>query len=319
MLPVLAAAPEHVDIDACGSGEIGLLAWGSTTRPEPVVRTGSCGSPVNVGNVGERPSGRNQAASFSTDYAPGLTFPASWSAAANVRVRNEPLVELKVRFWILHAAKECPVSCVQEKTDDFMRWQAEVLKRERAGVSLTLSATVAADLTRDNRRLVRRLRSFKEAPSCTVSELDSFPNDLTDHAAINVYLVRTVDRASSRGNSCSSTPDARKNKVFLGSKATPDLWLHEITHHLALEHVCEELGGSVACLAGFNPVQDETNIMHAASVSRERFTEGQTFAMHFSEFSLIRRLSLRNGPVHQCPNTPLAGICPDWIVRIWPD
>lgn len=108
---------------------------------------------------------------------------------------------------------------------------------------------------------------------------------MVDDEAMNLYFVRTVHTQEKRGE----TERLIKHVAVFGMGVDAGLVAHEIGHNHALSHSEQS-----------DMQYGEKNIMHSLSKTREYFSEGEVFRMHFDDYSMRNWCPLKGSPGKWC-------------------
>lgn len=264
-LASLHAADTVILLNAAAGDDNGVVAWGPGTRE---TRVGT--SPLDIGNISNAVP---HVASFAVDHPPALDDYVTWSAGNDkVELSYPERFTVPIKLWILCSNAGCtsPMDPAMKTSLDLcLVWANEHLRDERAGFSLESSGGAAwiSDQTGATDPTLTSLRNFDTKRDCPKNLLKA-SSILSVDGAVNVFMVETVNGQSGLGDSCRT-----QDKVIIGCDVLCGTLLHEIGHNLSLGHNWTKAMGG------------KQNIMAKISDTREYFSEGQVFRIHFSDKS----------------------------------
>lgn len=304
-------------IQACpiSSDENGVAAFNATNRKEKVDASNNL---VFSGNVS---SALDQIVAFRRRRTPALRTNVVWPSAPIQALTYPATAEIPLRVWIIcgtMVAGACAAPSQQYLNDlnDFPTHANFRLQYERVGVRLSTSGNWLSDVTGG------ALDAWKDFQGESCGQFEAAARNTSpptfQQNSVNVYIVETVDTYQNYGLYCDPS-----DIVVVANTVSWDVMLHETGHVLTLQDLP---------VSGFGAADSTGNYMVSApgpSGTREFFTEGQTFRVHFNALvsppSLMARLfpgrmslmrscgSTNEEAAHAIPPCPRE----DW--RLWAD
>ena len=246
----------------------------------------------DVGPIVRSPAS-NEVIAFSPFTAP-THVETPWSIARDTfGVQLDDRVEVPVTMWILSG----PPASQQATAALAVGRCGGIWASERTG--LRFGTIVFRDATAN-----ALVGSYLAFPFASPATADTLKRDIGfDPSRLNVYWVDTVNGGSGNGVAIDGQP-----VVLVGRNASGGLLCHELGHAFVLEHV--------------DPTSfDANNVMIPSGNSRQFFTEGQVFRMHFHPSSAINYLyNARPGRiVRVCAASTSDSSCVANNKRLWPD
>ncbi len=291
--------------------EQGVIIWGANSNG-----TLFKGLSVQVKNYPA--SAKDQVVAFTKGRPPAMKDVVVWTDGNDtVKLDYPPTFQVPVKFWVLCGTKDskCKGIPPEKKTElaEFFVWANERLTAEHVGFTLSRADDddwISDPTTGLAKNTVDTLMKFNER-KC--EDFDDAVSTIKQPDAINIYIVKTVDRKDNWGRQCSQNYDS----AVVARNALEDTIFHEIGHVLSLEHTDGK--------TWFLDIGGEENLMSQISTSRKFVTEGQVFRMYFSTesgfskdlASVLPNQVTSNGPPRDCTNTPLP--CLHEEEMLWPD
>ena len=287
-----ASCDDTVKIDNNQSGqEIGILADGNTSAG--FVNDRTLFGPLNLFSVGKMTASTGEVIAFTNLRPVGIRTAIPWTDnndAITMAFQNR--ITIPVTVWIVHG----PFNTSRTNAINMCVTTSSIWNSERMGVDFNPFQII--DATNDPQ--AANYLDF----NCSMQ--NGIRTDIGNTAGrINIYVVRTVDGGSARGQAC----QIGSNFVAICRDAGFELLSHELGHDFALQHIDGQ--------ANF----DQTNVMHSASSTRQFITEGQLLRAHLTTNSAINFVyNARAGqPTRNCGHGQADNSCPPLVKRIWAD
>lgn len=289
---------------ACpASGENGVLLVAKTVKQviEPTPQ-----SSISVGTVN---SAYKQVVAFRLDRSPAIKTDVTWTSQPETVTLNYPeLVDVPLQIWVICASATCGAvtQTMRNALETFRLNANDLLARERSGMRIIPAAGPGVDWISDETQnaALMAFRDFENDQCPTLNTAGrKNPN------AMNMYLVRTVDNEPSSGYRCPV-----ENLAVDGWKTFWTTKLHEVGHMMSLKDA----------RIGSNPEENMMYSMPRRPSTRQYFTEGQVFRMHFNVDSSLNTVFRPRDPSLQrdCGNTnadaeKAVPPCPPLSTVIW--
>jgi hypothetical protein len=317
VLSLPAQAQDQAILDSPAGQQNGLIVWGKYGLNDCSRPFSNQPATVDIGDVKASDllfCKTSEVVAFTAGKAPAYSQAAFTSAADTVNLNYQPMVDLRVKVWVLCADANCSVSPITDDT------RTDIVTKLAAAKLLFLDQGAGIQLNLNDPNLIsdQTANAAKNKYHDFGSQCDKFldlVSGILDKDALNLYIVRSVENQFGRGQTCWLPNVAALGYLFDGG-----LIAHEMGHDHWLQHA--ELFQELAALG-------TKNIMHSLSTERTYLSEGEVFRMHFERNSVLNRVNAKysNPPVRRpearsCndgsaikPSKP----CPSLGLRLWTD
>jgi len=293
----------------CPAGaENGVLLVAKTTQREiePSSQLSFSVGPVNPAYT--------QVLAFREDRAPSIQTGVAWTPHPKTVTLTYPeLAEVPLQIWVLCLDPACGAVTenMRRALETFRANANDLLTTERAGMRISQAGGAANWISDETQN--PSLTEFRDFVNDQCSALNRVVSMIGKKKpdAVNMYLVRTVDNEPTSGYRCPV-----ENLAVDGWATFWTTKLHELGHTMSLRD------------AGIGK-QPQNNVMFSMPqqpATRQYFTEGQVFRMHFTVDSSLNTIFSRRDPslLRDCGRTNAdAGSavppCPPLSTLIWPE
>jgi hypothetical protein len=290
------------------SGENGVLLVAKTAKR--VIQPTSK-SAISVGTVDPA---YGQVVAFRSDHAPAIQMPETWTPHPKTVTLDYPdLADVPLQIWVICADAACgPVTPEMRAALETFRSNAnDLLTEERAGMRISQAGGPTGWISDETQNTA--LAVYHDFLRAQCSDLNTVVTMIgkkkTD--AVNMYLVRTVDSAPSNGYRCPV-----QNLAVDGSSTYWTTKLHEVGHTMSL----------LDAKIGEKPDENVMYSMPSDPATRQYFSEGQIFRMHFDVDSSLNMVFGLRAPAVQrdCGRTnadaeAATPPCPPLTTWVWPE